>query len=610
MNMKEFLLVLFSFCQFSLLNAQTITGRIVDQGGNGFGVVQLQLYTSSRVYSTSSLPDGSFTFNNISSVTENQLPAGYSISNNFPNPFNPKTRIYITQPAAGLVSVDLYNLLGQKIGENIRRYFNAGESFIDLELNGLSSGIYLAKISFGEKYSVVKKLMLIYGSQHLFNSSINKSNIWKDKSILDLKIDSLVVTGSSFTKKVFTNLPSYTGSPLALGNLIINMPPQVPVLMGPSDGATNMMIPTTLVWNPAYLASTYTLQVSVNNSFSSFVFNQSDITSTGQQVSALNNATTYYWRVNASNNYGTTDWCPVRSFTTWGTTPPAPPALIFPANGAVNLTTSILFSWTASTGATSYTLQISTDNSFTNYIINQSGITNNSKQIDGLSYSTKYYWRVSASNGNTSSGPSSFSSFTTMASVACVGVPTITYNGKIYNTVQIGNQCWLAENLDVGTMIQGTQNPNNNGTIEKYCFNDDPNNCATYGGLYLWNEAMQYSSASGSRGICPEGWRIATRTDFQSLSASVNNDGNSLKAVGQGVGNGAGANASGFSALLAGNFFNGSFLQIMGTTSFWSSTEHGNPDYAYSLNLVAQNSTVIIIENTKNIGFSIRCIKN
>ena len=52
----------------------------------------------------------------------------------------------------------------------------------------------------------------------------------------------------------------------------------------------------------------------------------------------------------------------------------------------------------------------------------------------------------------------------------CPGTPTVTYYGKTYNTVQIGNQCWLKENLDVGTMINTNSSSNkqtNNGIIEK-----------------------------------------------------------------------------------------------------------------------------------------------
>ncbi|MEI7485624.1 MAG: PEGA domain-containing protein, partial [Ignavibacteriota bacterium] len=87
----------------------------------------------------------------------------------------------------------------------------------------------------------------------------------------------------------------------------------------------------------------------------------------------------------------------------------------------------------------------------------------------------------------------------------------ITYANKIYNIVKTGSQCWLKENLDIGMMIDGKQDAVNNGKIEKYCYDNDPDNCAKYGGLYQWNEAMAYSTNPGSKGICPDGWHIPTK---------------------------------------------------------------------------------------------------
>jgi len=78
--------------------------------------------------------------------------------------------------------------------------------------------------------------------------------------------------------------------------------------------------------------------------------------------------------------------------------------------------------------------------------------------------------------------------------IPCPGIPTVTYQGQVYNTVLIGSQCWLKENLNVGTMINGSQNQTNNSTIEKYCYDNDPANCDEYGGLYQWDEMMQYTT--------------------------------------------------------------------------------------------------------------------
>ena len=82
-------------------------------------------------------------------------------------------------------------------------------------------------------------------------------------------------------------------------------------------------------------------------------------------------------------------------------------------------------------------------------------------------------------------------------------------DGQQYPTILIGSQCWLAKNLNVGIKINnGSLSPSNNGIIEKYCYNNDTNYCNTYGGLYEWNEMMQYSLIESSQGICPCGWHI------------------------------------------------------------------------------------------------------
>jgi len=186
----------------------------------------------------------------------------------------------------------------------------------------------------------------------------------------------------------------------------------------------------------------------------------------------------------------------------------------------------------------------------------------------------------------------------------------ITYSGKTYNTVQIGTQCWLRENLDVGTRINGSNNQTNNSTIEKYCYGDIDANCNTYGGLYQWNEAMQYVTTPGIKGICPEGWHIPTYAEFETLRTTVSNNGNSLKAIGQGTGSGAGTNTSGFTSLLAGfRYYYGIFYFLGDYSFFWSSTE-GYSNYAGFLGLNYTDSNITLYYDVKEYGFSIRCVKD
>ncbi|MBI3195387.1 MAG: hypothetical protein HYZ34_13125, partial [Ignavibacteriae bacterium] len=310
----------------------------------------------------------------------------------------------------------------------------------------------------------------------------------------------------------------------------------------------------------------------------------------------LDSSTTYYWKIVVKDNHSYSTSGVVWSFTT----KLQPPILSFPTNGATNISNPPTLTWNASNGATSYALQISTDSLFSSSIY-QSGLINTSQQIGGLRYSTKYYWHVQAINSNDMSNWSSKWIFTTTS--------TVTYAGKTYNTVQIGTQCWLKENLDVGTMVDSLQNQTNNSTIEKYCYNNDPANCNTYGGFYQWNEAMQYSSAS-AQGICPNGWHIPTKAEFQTLQTQVGNDGNALKEVGQGTGGGAGTNTSGFSALLSGYRHNGRFNHLGLVTLFWSSTQYYTTG-AHTLSLTDDVSSIrFFYYDKEDYGFSIRCLKD
>jgi uncharacterized protein (TIGR02145 family) len=105
--------------------------------------------------------------------------------------------------------------------------------------------------------------------------------------------------------------------------------------------------------------------------------------------------------------------------------------------------------------------------------------------------------------------------------IPCPGTPTVEYEGQVYNTIQIFSQCWLKENLNVGTMIEGTMEQSDNGTMEKYCYNNEPDNCAKYGGLYQWNEMMQYTTQPGAQGICPPGWHLPADEEWKVLEGAV-----------------------------------------------------------------------------------------
>ena len=96
------------------------------------------------------------------------------------------------------------------------------------------------------------------------------------------------------------------------------------------------------------------------------------------------------------------------------------------------------------------------------------------------------------------------------------------YAGENYPTVQIGAQCWLARNLDVGT---ATPSSGGQGTscasIQKFCYADLETNCAIYGGLYIWTQAMCGARTERSQGICPIGWHIPSDPEYVTLANQI-----------------------------------------------------------------------------------------
>jgi uncharacterized protein (TIGR02145 family) len=402
---------------------------------------------------------------------------------------------------------------------------------------------------------------------------------------------------------VFTSCKKDSSDPIKAETI-----PLPPTLSTPKDTSTNIEFPVVLTWNESNGATSYTLQVSASRSFSSFILDKSGITTTTQQVIGFTYLSVYYWRVSASNSAGTSDWSKVSSFTTMGELAYIP-RLSLPANGEIDQKLSPELVWNEVTNANSYILQVSMNSSFTSFVYNLSGLTNTTRQLTALNHGAKYFWRVRATNNFGNSSWSETWSFNTIS--ACEGTKTVLYGNKLYNTVSIANQCWMKENLDIGDIIPQSREMSDDGVIEKYCPYDRTESCDMYGGLYQWDEAMKYGNSANAQGICPTGWHMPTKVDFELLAAAVSNDGNALKAIGQGSLYGAGTNTSGFSALFAGGryvsltFYGG----VGNATLFWSTSRQGDT-LVYCLSLAYDMKQIFINYSKKKNGFSIRCIKD
>ena len=375
----------------------------------------------------------------------------------------------------------------------------------------------------------------------------------------------------------------------------------IPSLSTPPNLATDVDWATVFSWSGQYGSHMYSLEVATDSLFFNIVYSDTNITTTSRQVPKLNLLTKYFWHVRSRNQYYSTGWGATRSFTTRGA--PIAPGITAPSNGATEINQSPLLQWNSIPWAISYKLQVATDSSFKNIIINDTGLTITTRPMYGLPMAATYYWHVLVINPLGTSAWSGTSHFTTTAmGTPCKGLPYITYAGETYYTVQVGNQCWLKQNLNYGTMVNGSQNQLNNNIVEKYCYDNDTNNCHQYGGLYQWREAMQYAAEPGAKGICPTGWHIPVRADFDTLSATVKSVGNEL--VTKTYWNG--KNSVGFTAFFSGlRTDTASFVNIGNHSTFWSSTP-----YFYFMDLGEGGGTTTVTINTraKEYGLSIRCI--
>ena len=207
---------------------------------------------------------------------------------------------------------------------------------------------------------------------------------------------------------------------------------------------------------------------------------------------------------------------------------------------------------------------------------------------------------------------------------------TDTRNGRSYYYITITSSktgksvTVMAENLNIGEMVLGENNQNDDAKIERYCYNNDTTKCDEFGGLYQWAEMMQLPSRCNTescsdliqkkhRGICPEGWRLFTWDDYEIVRGYDDKFDDGIKGL-RSTYRFRGTNQSGFSLTGAGfRKKNGGFGQIE-DAAYWFYPEEAEYDVAAdaykgyvsaSVNDGPKKDDVAL----KVLGQSVRCVK-
>lgn len=201
------------------------------------------------------------------------------------------------------------------------------------------------------------------------------------------------------------------------------------------------------------------------------------------------------------------------------------------------------------------------------------------------------------------------------------GTITVTdIDGNVYNTVTIGKQVWMKENLKVtryrngnaiGTTTPATLNISGK-TSPKYqwAYDGNKSNVAVYGRLYTWY------AATDSRGLCPAGWHLPTDAEWTTLTTFLGGKavaGGKMKEAGTAHWanpNADATNISGWTALLGGDRdISGAFNNIGNYGLWWSATELDAAD-AWYRNLFFSNGYAYRNNGRKDFGFSVRCVRD
>jgi hypothetical protein len=187
------------------------------------------------------------------------------------------------------------------------------------------------------------------------------------------------------------------GNVIEFASINVKIKPSVPTLLFPLDNALGQSKSGNLNWEAVSGSKTYNLQVSKSTNFVQNIIDKNNLTSTNYPYKNLESESQYFWRVSATNEYGTSDWSAIRSFTIKKEMP-GKPSLCYPANNSTELDITGSIRWNKISGAESYSLELATDEDFQYLTIDSTNITDTICNYSKLKYNKLYYWQIVGKN--------------------------------------------------------------------------------------------------------------------------------------------------------------------------------------------------------------------
>jgi len=445
-----------------------------------------------------------------------------------------------------------------------------------------------------------------------------------DMGIAITKTETGLTCNSNYTRYAWAYSICGNSTPVTLTESTSLNPPAVPI------PGNNLPSAAQVIWNWNEVIGAIGYKWNTINDYASAIDIGTSTTKTEIGLTCNTPYTRFVWAYNAC---GTS--IPVILNQTTSLDPPASPL----AGNHIPSPFQIVWNWNTVSNAIGYKWNIINDYGNATDIGTSTTMTETGLICDTVY--TRYIWAYSTCG---ISSPTTVSQSTN--AITCPSYITDSRDGHNYSTVLIGCQCWMSQNLNIGTEINTPAYQTNNGVIEKFCYNNSPEYCDDYGGLYQWAEMVQYLNGATNntswnpvptgnvQGICPSGWHVPTDNEWcqmitfldpdwncAQINWQVTNAGGKLKSnatypncyptiVCWYIPNTGATNSSGFNAKPVGIwtvgalFCNQKYYSQFRNATELSETQSMTHSMAYNSTNVDHSPT------SKECGFAVRCVKD